>query len=282
MIRDIFDQFSPHVAGSLALLLAGCGEPAPQIDRDPPQLFTAAKRTRDKAPTGSPPADADYTRRVLFIGNSYTQVGDLPGLVGQLVKSSHRGAIEIERNLQGGGTLEVHYMRPGVLEAIRDGDFTHVVLQGQSLEVMDEPDKFQIYAELFSQAILDAGAIPVFFETWARPAGDPVYAEEGYGDDPRGMQSIIRDAYQRAAIEGNGLFAPVGDAWERALAAPNPPDLYGPDIGHPGNAGVYLSACVLYDVLMNRLSTGNANVGPVDAATARRLQQAADATMLAQ
>lgn len=274
------ETFSRRARISCAVLvgiLAGCGAPAPEIDRDPPQFFTAPRAHRDAlAPVDTAVADGPV-RRVLFIGNSYTESGDMPGLVSRLASTARRGALHVERNTMGGGTLEAHYQRPGVLEAIRDGNFDFVVLQGRFYEPILEPDRFRLHAHLFAEAIWAAGAMPVFFETWAHEAGDPVYQDPAFGGDPRGMQALVRQAYQRVAEETGGLVAPVGDAWERAAAEPMPPDLYSDDPGHPDHAGTYLTACVFYGVLTGHRARGNSALHTlIDPPLAGRLQSIAD------
>lgn len=261
-----------------AIFAGGCGSPSTAIDPEPPQLFSAPRVARWNVAGSAGPA---LDRRVLFIGNSYTQAGNQPELVQRLGAASRRVHITSESSLLGGATLEVHYIRPGVLETIRDGHFTHVVLQGQALEPIAQTDSFRRFAGLFAEAIHAAGAIPVFFETWARPAGDPVYQDPAYGGDPRGMQAILRDAYQRAADENGGHYAPVGDAWEMLLGEPSPPSMYADDAAHPTAPGIYLDACVLFDVVSGLRVLGNEELYiEVDRALGTRLQRVADRVVL--
>ncbi len=61
-------------------------------------------------------------------------------------------------------------------------------------------------------------------------------------DFPKVHQSALM-----AAHEADGIFAPVGDAWQIALAANPGLQIYGDDGYHPGIHGTYLAALVIYE-----------------------------------
>jgi len=69
--------------------------------------------------------------RVLFIGNSYTSVNDLPATFAELA-SSGGVAVEVDAIDPGGQTLAGHAAAPDVLAAITGRRWTTVVLQEQS------------------------------------------------------------------------------------------------------------------------------------------------------
>src|SRR4051794_24082814 len=51
-------------------------------------------------------ADAGPALRVLFIGNSYTYVNDLPGRVHAVAESSGVATVDVDSVVQGGATLQ--------------------------------------------------------------------------------------------------------------------------------------------------------------------------------
>ena len=107
-------------------------------------------------------------------------------------------------------------------------------------------------------------------ETWAHRDGLP-----GAGLNYAAMQTAINDAYR--AIErqtGSGLV-PAGEAWQRTLAAAPSIALWADDGSHPTPAGTYLTACVLYQVLIGASPVGLHETAGLDAATAEALQQIA-------
>src|SRR5258705_7247834 len=84
---------------------------------------------------GSPGPDATVPhRRVLFIGNSYTYVNDLPGVVAALSREPQSPAwIDVDSHTPGGATWDDHDADPAVDDLIAQG-WDVVVLQDQSQE----------------------------------------------------------------------------------------------------------------------------------------------------
>jgi hypothetical protein len=71
---------------------------------------------------------------VLFIGNSYTYVNDLPALVVGLADAAGGRRIEVDRHLVGGCTFERHVKETKAIEKIRQKKWDVVVLQENSLQ----------------------------------------------------------------------------------------------------------------------------------------------------
>lgn len=225
---------------------------------------------------------APITLRVLFIGNSYTYVNDLPGQVRALVQSAPWPAqITVDSVTEAGATLKVLYDEGNALAKVRAGGWTHVVVQGQSFEAVGpvfDTAPFLDYAKRFGDEAIAVGAKPVYYETWARRAGDPTFAQ--YSLTPASMQAAIRKSYASAAASVQGaVVAPVGDAWELALAEANPPNLFQDDGSHPSTRGTYLTGCVFTRALTHHTTTGlggaPADIAPAEAA---QIQAIADRT----
>jgi hypothetical protein len=203
----------------------------------------------------------------------------MPGRLEALAASDPAGpALETETIAVGGARLQDHLATASTVEAIRAGGRPFVVLQGQSVEPILDPAGFAAGAAGLVTEITGAAAEPVFFETWARRAGDAVYAEAWSGGTPSAMQAGLRDAYATAAGVAGGRVAPVGDAWERSLADHPSIVLHDADGSHPSAAGTYLAACVFYAVLTGRRLTvvdgAPAGLTAGDAATLRALAEA--------
>ena len=71
--------------------------------------------------------------KVLFIGNSYTSVNDLPAMVTALAEAAGGRKIEVDRHLVGGCTLEKHVKDQKAIDKIRGTKWDVVVLQEHSL-----------------------------------------------------------------------------------------------------------------------------------------------------
>jgi len=198
------------------------------------------------------PKPADKNLRVLFVGNSYCYYNDMPAMLRDLAKSRPKGVqIEVESITPGGVGMKQHFESTGALEKIRAGGFTHVVLQGQSLEPISRPEEFQSFARKLATEAKTARAEVVFYQTWARRAGAKEYGESWSGGTPKKMQAGLSESYAKAA-KGLGRVARVGDAWSAARAEKDAPELFDADGSHPSPAGSYLAACVLYETLSGK------------------------------
>ena len=220
--------------------------------------------------------------KVLFIGNSYTSVNDLPAMVAALADAAGGRKIEVDRHLVGGCTLEKHVKDQKAIDKIRSAKWDVVVLQEQSLRPVIDRKSMHEYARLLDAEIKQQGAKTVFYLTWARqhipdmqegtdPAKSPKYAKAMYGisgaaktidletwlqQQKTGLVGGLNGAYLDAAKELGAGVAPVGIAWKMALAADPPFVLHRPDKSHPNPTGTYLAACVFYATLLDANPVG--------------------------
>jgi hypothetical protein len=178
--------------------------------------------------------------RVLFIGNSYTYLNNLPALVEGLAGGlTPPRAIEAERVAVGGATLMSLWKQGKAPAAIRDGHFNYVVLQEHSRlgtsnvdgeSVITDPERnFFPSVRLFDDAIKQAGGKTALMLTWAQKA------------HPEHQAALTR-AYMTIGKERHALVIPAGLAWQRAAAERPTLSLYQQDGSHPAPAGSYLTA----------------------------------------
>lgn len=220
--------------------------------------------------------------KVLFIGNSYTSVNDLPAMVVGLAEAAGGRKIEVDRHLVGGATLEKHVKDKKAIDKIRAAKWDVVVLQEQSLRPIIDRQSMHEYARLLDAEIKQRGAKTVFYATWARqhipdmqdgadPATSPEYARAMHGiggaanttefdawcqQQKAGLTGGLNGAYLEIGNELGAAIAPVGIAWKMALAADPPFVLHGPDKSHPNPTGTYLAACVFYATLLDASPVG--------------------------
>src|SRR5688572_11138944 len=88
--------------------------------------------------------------RVLFVGNSYTYVNDLPAVVHALGEATPNARVEVESVVVAGTRLSDHWLNTGGRERVQEGGWDAVVMQGQSLEPVYESISFDEYAQLFA------------------------------------------------------------------------------------------------------------------------------------
>lgn len=219
---------------------------------------------------------------VLFIGNSYTYVNDLPGIVDSI--SSNLGkTVSYDSQTAGGATLSTHAGNSATYVKINSKPWDYVILQAQSQEP-SFPDN-QVDTQTLPFALQIADSIyankfcteTMFFMTWGYENGDPQWAPISTYD---GMQTRLRNAYVRFSDSVQGSVSPVGMAWKYVRENYPTIDLYAPDGSHPSYAGSYLAACTFYAALYRESPVGCSFFGSLDPTTAAQLQGAAAISVL--
>ena len=181
--------------------------------------------------------------RVLFLGNSYTYVNELPTMTAQFAQA---GGVALQQVsvTQGGATLAVLIAQTPAVAEIAKGGWTHVVLQGQSVEPAGDLASFLKAAKTLADDAHKVNAAVAFYQTWPRKAGDALYQEAWTGGTQAALAKKLHDGYEQAAKANGGTRVPVGDAWLLTLAQHPEINLYQADGSHPAVAGTYLAACV--------------------------------------
>ncbi len=216
------------------------------------------------------------SKKVLFIGNSYTGVNNLPQLVYD-VAISVGDTLIFDKHTPGGNRLMNHATNPTALAKINSNDWDHVVLQGQSQEP-SFPDT-QVETEVYPFATMlcdsiranDACTRPIFYMTWGRENGDasncsnwpPVCTYEG-------MDSLLNLRYRIMGDDNEAYVSPVGAVWHYIRDNHPDIDLYSSDGSHPSLSGSYAAACTFYSILFQKnptLISFNSSLSESDAST---------------
>ena len=219
------------------------------------------------------------TKNVLFLGNSYTGVNNLPLLTYNLALSLG-DTINYDSNTPGGYTYQGHSTNGTSLAKIAQGNWDFVVLQEQSQKASLPYD--QVQADFFPavQALADEirnhndCAVPLLYMTWGRENGDdqncswwpPVCTYEG-------MQELLTERYLEAADMTESWCAPVGMIWEDVVATTGL-DLYNPDSSHPSAAGSYLAASAFFVAIFGENPMNSEYSGPIGLNESEALDEA--------
>jgi hypothetical protein len=223
-------------------------------------------------PSGSPPV------RVLFIGNSYTYVNDLPGIFADLSAAGGHSA-SVDMLAYGGWTLAQHAQDGGTNAKLAQEAWTWVVLQEQSL-IPALPSQREAMMYPAVRTLADAARTrhiePVLLLTWAYRDGYDAAGIDAYAT----MQAQIITGYLSIADELHLRIAPAGAVWQAALATDPSLELWESDGSHPSLAGSYLVACVLYATLYLESPEGLPGPSSLSASTVRHVQQVANTIVL--
>ena len=216
--------------------------------------------------------------RVLFIGNSYTFVNDLPNTFAKLARSGgHK--VEVGMSAQGGWSLADHVGSTETLNLLDSAKWNFVVLQEQSeipsVQQVRNQEMYPAARELV-QKIKKIGATPIFFITWAHRDGMPENGMNNY----ESMQSQINTGYMGIAQELNVSVAPVGSAWLAAVKEHPELSLWQGDGSHPTEQGTYLAACVFYAVIFHESPIGLTDRTGLSRENAKTIQAIASEAVL--
>jgi len=225
-------------------------------------------------------------KKVLFIGNSYTYVNNLPQLIADIA-SSKTDTLVYDQSTPGGFTFQNHCGSALTWTKIRSQKWDAVILQAQSQEPAFNPTQVMSQTYPFAKQLVDsikansACAEVIFYMTWGRKNGDV----SNCGAYPpvcsyNGMQARLRQSYILFKDSFKVSVAPVGVAWKTVRQALPSVDLYQPDESHPSVEGSYLAACVFYSSIFQKTSMGSSYLSTVTSTLASSLQTYGSQTVL--
>src|SRR5262249_28073204 len=113
----------------------------------------------------APHLDGDG-RRVLFIGNSYTYVNDVPGIVQALADSAGGEHMAVENVAEPDYALVDHLAQGEAQREIAKGGWAFVVLQQGPSSVDVNRDTLRLAVKAFAPLIAAAGGKPALFSAW--------------------------------------------------------------------------------------------------------------------
>lgn len=226
------------------------------------------------------------SKNVLFLGNSYTYVNNLPNTL-ELLANSFGDSLTHDQNTPGGQNMQGHSTNATSLGKIAVGGWDFVAIQSQSQEPSFSPS--QVATDVYPYAAIICDSIraadqcvePLFFMTWGRKNGDasncPFYPPICTYD---GMQNRLRESYLEMAHDNDASVSPVGAVWKQVRDSLPALELYSPDESHPSVAGTYVAACTFYAAIWRKSPIGSSYLSTLSAADARAIQVLAERVVL--
>ena len=207
---------------------------------------------------------AQDTLSVLFIGNSYTSVNNLPLLVKNLSTSAGK-TLNIDSNIPGGYLMSSHLNDATTLSKISQGNWDYVILQEQSqiptIDYYRYNDMYPAMTDLKSVIEqYNPCAKIITYMTWGRrfggqqcdPSGtycSPVFANFNH------MQDSLTSAYLEISELLNIQCAPVGVTWQNILNDTTLV-LHSGDNSHPNIDGSYVAALSIFSSIWKQGTSG--------------------------
>lgn len=218
------------------------------------------------------------SKRVLFIGNSYTAVNNLPLMV-QNAAQSVGDRVEYESNTPGGCTFEQHCHNQS-MDKIREGGWDVVVLQEQSQLPSFPQGQVETQCFPYAQQLIDSvyacnlNGEAMLYMTWGRENGDP---QNGTVFPPlatyEGMDSLLYERYLYMGRTFDASVCPVGRVW-RYLRTNSDIHLYQSDGSHPSLEGSYAAACAFYTLIFRKSPLSLTYNPGIDEQVARTIRDA--------
>ena len=200
------------------------------------------------------------TLQVLFVGNSYTFVNNVPEQLKIMAQSKGHDLV-YEMHTPGGRSFEKHWEEGKAVEKMRAGKFDIVVLQNQSFEPVSNPAKMMKYGKLLAAEADKIGARKIYYLTMAyeEPLGwmkkDSDEARRSLKLFPE-MNDRLAKSYTQLARKTKGGVAPVGVAWKMVYESIPDIKLHAPDHSHANQTGAYLTALVFYATIYSEAPIG--------------------------
>lgn len=214
MTRQLHSPRPVWLIGALLASLLACLEPStgPGISR--------------RGPTD--PSDT----WVLFIGNSHTEIHNIPAMVQAIAAQAGNSTLRVEAITGGGMALEDHWWIGAAPKALREYEWDFVVMQQGPSSLRENQAHLRYWTLEFTPLIRAAGAEPVLYQIWPS-AWRRQDAENALF------------SYTQAAAAAEGLLAPAGDGLTAALELPNPLPVYSGDAVHASEYGAYIAALTI-------------------------------------
>jgi hypothetical protein len=224
------------------------------------------------------------TKRVLFIGNSYTSTNNLPQMISDIALSAGDTLI-FDSNTPGGYSLGQHSDDTITRNKIQNPlgwDFVVFQQQSQILALIDEGMEGTInwygnimagFGNLDSLTLNNPCYHSMIFMTWGRENGD----SQNCPNNPPSCTYASMDSmiYLKTFEWANAylgyekpMISPVGRVWREIRNQYPAINLYQTDGSHPSMEGSYAAACTFYSSIFRKNPLSITNNLSINAATA--------------
>ncbi|MBQ9941703.1 MAG: SGNH/GDSL hydrolase family protein [Christensenellaceae bacterium] len=185
--------------------------------------------------------------RVLFIGNSFTYFNEMQELFQNLCVAAGHDVVARRRTVGGYG-MEHHTAfdtdhGKAVLADLAEG-WDYVVLQGQSAQPALNRQVFLDSAKILAEKVREAGAKPVFYQTWAYQDGTEKIRSTGLGYAE--FFGELKKGYAMAAAENDAPQVYVGQCFFALNQPEGPLNLICEDHFHPTLLGSFAAAVCFF------------------------------------
>lgn len=171
-----------------------------------------------------------------MMGNSHTT--PIPSLLRQIFNKANPN-LSVEVTQAPGGMYLIDRMADSRnVDLLKDGTWTHVVLQALKYSTSGMYDYSTMGAEFFIDLSNDIGTVPILFPEHPRKNNS-------------WESSYLYQLHTGIAEEHSACVSPIGYVWEDFMSK-STLKLHQLDGNHATNAGSFLTALVIYQTIMSR------------------------------
>jgi hypothetical protein len=210
--------------------------------------------------------NAQQETSVLFIGNSFTFMNDMPIIFKNIALSKGKN-VHVDTVVEGGKDFKYHSNQAETYEKIKSRKWDYVIIQGHSNELAQPESKVDNntfpYAKKIADSIKSNSNCTqlVLYMTWGYKNGNSKWSAISTYDS---MQFRIKNQYLRFADLLNARISPVGEVWKLIKTNYSGINLYDPDNQHPSLEGSYLSACTHFASIFGESPLNNNALVPIN------------------
>ncbi|MCL2463367.1 MAG: hypothetical protein FWF44_11925, partial [Defluviitaleaceae bacterium] len=198
---------------------------------------SAASQTTETAP---PENTAGTAVSILWVGNSLTYEGDMPGKVAWLA-STAGVSVKNDTLLRMGASLSD--LKSFAIQDMNENHYDYAVFQDYGGREFTDPDAVKIDIDDLCNAAMENGTTPIILS----PALSTL---NGYPDLYN--QELSTNTYENEAQKNKAIIVKTGNAWVYAYMQNPALVLYQPDGIHPTDMGAYLNASVFVSTVFNK------------------------------
>lgn len=231
---------------------------------------------------GTQIATAQDTVSVLFIGNSFTFMNEMPNTFREIAKSKGK-MVHVERVTEGGKSLDWHSKQEKTYTTLRSRKWDYVILQELSNTPAQPDSKTETISLPFFRQLADSirknaeCTQIMLYMTWGYKNGNSQWAEISTYES---MQARISNTYMRYSDLISAQLSPVGAVWSQVRKSYPALELYDADTFHPSPLGSYLSAATFYAAIFGDSPYGSKYYAGLDPYTVEMIQLTASQTVL--
>lgn len=219
---------------------------------------------------------------VLFIGNSYTHMNDMPKLF-ESIATAKGQPVYVQKSTKSGASFREHTQRADLYKDIAKNQWDVVVLQGYSRELSLPYEVIDTATMPYVNQLIDTIRANnpctkiYFYMTWGYAEG---YLERPETDTYLKMTEQIAHGYQYMGQILGIPLVPAGRVWQDIRTQHPDIELYDADRAHPSKNGSYATACAFYAAIFDESPEG-VFTGSVKGSNGTRIQKSAAKVVLA-